>query len=108
MRENLNLVAGGGFVPQSPIDSVQLADSTMVRNAKKGHKGNLLIQFSFSFRCRTVLRGPGTQHRVILRSQVSDNEATGSLFRGSQDWNSANLFRMLAFRPTRVKTGPET
>ena len=27
------LVAGGGFVPQSLIDSVQLIDSTMVRNA---------------------------------------------------------------------------
>ena len=39
----------GGFVPQSPIDSVQLADSTMVRNAKKGHKGNFFIHFSFSF-----------------------------------------------------------
>ncbi len=43
------LVAGGGFVPQSLIDSVQLTDSTMVRNAKKGHKGKFFIQFSFSF-----------------------------------------------------------
>ena len=43
------LVAGGGFVPQSLIDSVQLTDSTMVRNAKKGDKGDLFIQFSFSF-----------------------------------------------------------
>jgi hypothetical protein len=33
---------------QSLIDSVQLTDSTMVRNAKKGHKGNFFIQFSFS------------------------------------------------------------
>jgi hypothetical protein len=43
------LVAGGGFVPQSLIDSVQLTDSTMVRNAKKGYKGKFVIQFSFSF-----------------------------------------------------------
>jgi hypothetical protein len=28
---------------------VQLADSTMVRNAEKGHKGKSFIQFSFSF-----------------------------------------------------------
>jgi len=40
---------GGGFVPQSLIDSVQLTDSTMVANAKNGHKGKLFIQFSFSF-----------------------------------------------------------
>jgi hypothetical protein len=43
------LVAGGGFVPQLLIDSVQLADSMMVRNARKCHKGKLFIQFSFSF-----------------------------------------------------------
>jgi hypothetical protein len=43
------LVAGGGFVPQSLIDSMQLTDSTMVRNAKKGEKGDLFIRFSFSF-----------------------------------------------------------
>jgi len=39
----------GGFVPQSRIDSVQLADSTMAWNAKKRHKGKFFIQFSFSF-----------------------------------------------------------
>jgi hypothetical protein len=43
------VVAGGGFVPQSPTDSLELADSTMVRNAKNGYKGNFFIQFSFSF-----------------------------------------------------------
>jgi hypothetical protein len=47
---------GGGFVPQSLIDSVQLTDSTMVRNAKKGHKGKFIIQFSFSFSCFVVRR----------------------------------------------------
>jgi hypothetical protein len=44
----ISLVAGGGFVPQSHIDSVQLTDSTIVRNAKKGYKGKSFIQFSFS------------------------------------------------------------
>jgi hypothetical protein len=42
------LVAGGGFVPQSCIDSVQLTDSTIVPNAKKGYKAKSFIQFSFS------------------------------------------------------------
>jgi hypothetical protein len=42
------LVAGGGFVTQSYIDSVQLTDSTIVPNAKKGYKGKSFIQFSFS------------------------------------------------------------
>ncbi len=45
---------GGGFVPQSLIDSVQLADSTMVRNAKKGDKGEFFIQFSFSFSVSSI------------------------------------------------------
>ena len=53
-----NWLRGGGFVPQSLIDSVQLTDSTMVRNAKKGHKGNFFIQFSFSF------------HRVMVPMRV--------------------------------------
>jgi hypothetical protein len=44
------LVAEGGFVPHSLIDSSELTDSTIVRNAKKGHKGEFFIQFSFSFR----------------------------------------------------------
>jgi hypothetical protein len=44
-----NLVAGGGFAPQPAIDSSELTDSTMVRNAEKGHNGNFFIQFSFSF-----------------------------------------------------------
>jgi hypothetical protein len=39
------LVAGGGFAPQSRIDSSELVDSTMVRNFKNGHKGKLFIQF---------------------------------------------------------------
>ena len=44
------LVAGGGFAPRSRIDSSELTDSTIVRNAKKGDKGNFFIQFSFSSR----------------------------------------------------------
>jgi len=40
---------GGGFVPQSLIDSSELSDSTIVRNAKNGHKGKFFIQFSFRF-----------------------------------------------------------
>src|SRR5882724_7063057 len=102
------MVAGGGFVPQPRTDFMRLADSTMVRNAKKGHKGNFFIQFSFSLRRPTVLQGPGTQHRVLLGSHFSDYGGTRSLLRESQDWNSANLFPMSAFRPTRKKTGPET
>jgi hypothetical protein len=43
------VAGGGGFVPQSPTDSLELTDSTMVRNAKNGYKGNFFIQFSFSF-----------------------------------------------------------
>jgi hypothetical protein len=46
----MELVAGGGFVPQSPTDSLELTDSTMVRNVKNGHKAKSFIQFSFSFR----------------------------------------------------------
>jgi len=42
------MVAGGGFVPQAPIDSAEIIDSTMVRNAKNGYKGKFFIQFSFS------------------------------------------------------------
>jgi hypothetical protein len=58
------LVAGGGFVPQSLIDSVQLTDSTMVRNAKKGDKGELFIQFSFSVWFRRFKPAPApTAHR---------------------------------------------
>ena len=51
------MVAGSGSVPQSLIDSVQLADSTMVRNARKGHKGKFFIQFSFSFPGFVILDG---------------------------------------------------
>src|SRR5271166_1657554 len=47
--QRFRLVAGRGFVPQSLVDSSELADSMMVGNAEKGHKGNLLIQFSFRF-----------------------------------------------------------
>jgi len=46
---SLSLVAGGGFVPQPPIDSSELTDSMMVRIVKKGQKGNFFIQFLFSF-----------------------------------------------------------
>ena len=47
-RRRIRLVAGGGFAPQSLIDSSELTDSTIVRNAKNGYKGNFFIQFSFS------------------------------------------------------------
>jgi hypothetical protein len=50
---------GGGFVPQSLTDSLELTDSTMVRNAKNGYKGNFFIQFSFSF------------HRFMVPMRVS-------------------------------------
>ncbi len=53
----LRLVAGGGFVPQSLIDSSELIDSTIVRNAKKGQKGNFFIQFSFSFSRFVIPKG---------------------------------------------------
>jgi hypothetical protein len=49
-------IATGGFVPQSYIDSVQLADSTIVPNAKKGYKGKSFIQFSFSLCFRRSTR----------------------------------------------------
>src|SRR5208282_2012610 len=52
----IRMVAGGGFVPQSVTDSSELTDSTMVRNVKKGEKGDLFIQFSFSF-SRSLFRG---------------------------------------------------
>jgi hypothetical protein len=39
---------GGGFVPQSLIDSSEVADSMMVGNAEKGQNGKFFIQFSFS------------------------------------------------------------
>ncbi len=51
------MVAGGGFVPQSLIDSSELTDSTIVRNAKKGQKGNFFIQFSFSFSRLIIPKG---------------------------------------------------
>ena len=50
------LVAGGGFVPQSLIESSELIDSTMVRNAENGYKGKLFIQFSFRITRAAVLR----------------------------------------------------
>jgi len=51
------LVAGGGFVPQSVIDSLELIDSTMAWNDKKGEKGDFFIQFSFSFLVSLLQRG---------------------------------------------------
>jgi hypothetical protein len=43
------LVAGGGFVPQSPIEFSEVIDSMMVGNAEKGQNGKFFIQFSFIF-----------------------------------------------------------
>lgn len=65
---SVGLVAGGGFVPQSLTDSLELTDSTMVRNAKNGHKGNFFIQFSFtSFfrrsRRRSLRKGTAVEER---------------------------------------------
>jgi len=43
-------------------DRVQLADSTMVWNAKKGQEGNFLIQFSFrAQRAELIVAGDGGQ-----------------------------------------------
>lgn len=58
--EGVSLVAGGGFGPQSLTDSSEVADSTMVRNAKNGYKGNFFIQFSFSFPSLCRFQGSGT------------------------------------------------
>jgi Flavin containing amine oxidoreductase len=44
------LVAGGGFVPQSLIETSEHADSMMVGNAEKDQNGKFFIQLSFSFR----------------------------------------------------------
>ena len=69
------LVAGGGFVPQSLIDSSEVADSMMVVNAEKGQNGKFVIQFSFgfllsSFQTRSCLRyhavGPGWSATLTL------------------------------------------
>ena len=38
----------GWICSPAPIDSAELIDSTMVRNAKNGYKGKFFIQFSFS------------------------------------------------------------
>ena len=63
------LVAGGGFVPQSLIDSSELTDSTIVQNAKKGQKGNFFIQFSFSFLVSSFRRAPfSTTASLLLTS----------------------------------------
>jgi hypothetical protein len=66
------LVAGGGFVPQSPTDSLELTDSTMVRIAKNGYKGNFFIQFSFSF--ASLCRSVGFGHD--LRSAVDNPKSS--------------------------------
>jgi hypothetical protein len=49
------LVAGVDLFPQPHIDSAQLTDSTIVRNAKKGYKGESFIQFSFSSMLRAFV-----------------------------------------------------
>lgn len=53
----MELVAGGGFVPQPITDSSEVADSTMVRNAKNGYKDKFFIQFSFSLLGHISLAG---------------------------------------------------
>jgi hypothetical protein len=58
-RNHDGVGCGGGFVPQSLIDSSELIDSTMVRSAKKGYKGKFFIQFSFSIGGSAVLPGCG-------------------------------------------------
>jgi len=71
------LVAGGGFVPQSYIDSVQLTDSTIVPNAKKGYKGKSFIQFSFSscfHRATRILAWAPLLHRSLRWEQFVDHK----------------------------------
>ena len=68
------MVAGGGFVPQSLIDSSELTDSTIVRNAKKGDKGNFFIQFSFSFPRFVLPNGVlAYDTPVLLHSRLQGN-----------------------------------
>ena len=68
------LVAGGGFVPQSPTDSLELTDSTMVRNAENGYKGNFFIQFSFSFPSFVFPHGVlAHDTTVLLHSRLKGN-----------------------------------
>jgi hypothetical protein len=73
----LDSVAGGGFVPQSLIDSSELADSTMVWNVKKGQKGDFFIQFSFSFFVSLFRRGSCRIHACPERSPSYDKISTG-------------------------------
>jgi hypothetical protein len=102
------LVAGGGFVPQSPTDSLELTDSTMVRNAKNGYKGNFFIQFSFSFAslCRSV--GFGHDLRSAVDNPKSSFRTLGTI-NGNRDWtvrNGETIFAMtghpLDFHPRDV------
>lgn len=62
-------VAGGGFVPQPLIDSAQLTDSMIVRNAQKGHKGKFVIQFSFGSLVLSI--SEGTPSRTNKRGRQS-------------------------------------
>ena len=83
------LVAEGGFVPQSLTDSLELTDSTMVRNAKNGYKGNFFIQFSFSFAslCRSV--GFGHDLRSAVDNPKSSFRTLGTI-NGNRDWTVRN------------------
>jgi hypothetical protein len=79
-------VAGGGFVPQSLIDSSELIDSTMVRNAEKGHKGNFFIQFSFSSSLLVIPIGiPSTRSESPPRRLRSANHSVAYELTSSRD-----------------------
>ena len=78
------MVAGGGFVPQAYIDSVQLTDFTIVPNAKKGYKGKSFIQFSFSscfHRSTRILARNSEKHYLI---QVRERRNRCPSFRTSE------------------------
>jgi hypothetical protein len=74
IRTEQVLVAEGGFVPQSLIDSSELTDSTIVRNAKNGDKGKFFIQFSFSFPSFVFPNGVlAHDTTVLLHSRLEGN-----------------------------------
>jgi len=64
--------------PQSLTDSSEPADSTMVRNVKKGEEGDFFIQFSFSFsfRCSEGVRAVSTLARKGLLHMTRSQPAS--------------------------------
>jgi hypothetical protein len=74
----LKVGCGGWICSQSLIDSSELTDSTIVRNATNGDKGKFFIQFSFSFR-RFVFPNGALAHdtTVLLHSRLQGNAVKG-------------------------------